>query len=305
MFGFLILPVPVGVIDHNTPMLTSISISLLLYGIALLCNRKNHMALAGFLMILTFSLGLLIYLLTFPGGLNTGVLPTYDLFLEASLVSVAFFPIWSVFIVAAFNIIIIIATVLLSPKTPDLVAFLQHDTYDVLIRPITLQLFGAFIVYVWVSSAYKAIFRADRAEEVAELERREVERRQQEIEQKKQLDHGIEQILASLNKVANGDAHVKIPLDQNNVLWRVGYSINNLLARIQAVKEERAELARTRQVAAVLTEALKHGRLPSFNGGWTHTCLDTLLVELRKVSNGQQSHLGPSSFPGRDNLRTS
>lgn len=304
MCGFIMLPVPVGLINHNIPMLGSILSTLLLYGIALLCNRKNNLVLAGFLTVLAFSLGLLNYLLTFPGGLNTGVLPSYDLFLEASLVSVAFFPARSVFIVSAFNIAIIIGTILLLPKAPDLVAFLHRDTYDVLIRPITLQLFAAFVVYVWVNSAYKAILRADHAEEIAELERREVERRQQEIEQKKQLDQGIEQILASLNKVANGDTHVKVPLDQNNVLWRVGYSINNLLARIQAFKEERAELIRTRQVAVVLIETLKRGQLPNFNE-WTHTCLDALVVELRKTPNWQQSQTGPSPSGNQKNLRNS
>jgi hypothetical protein len=91
-------------------------------------------------------------------------------------------------------------------------------------------------------------------------------------------------------------------LDQNNVLWRVGYSINNLLARIQAFREERAELARTKQVAAVLTEALKQGQLPNFNE-WTHTCLDALVVELRKASNWQQSQIGSSISADRKNLR--
>ncbi|HWS83625.1 MAG TPA: hypothetical protein VN207_05140, partial [Ktedonobacteraceae bacterium] len=176
--------------------------------------------------------------------------------------------------------------------------------YDVFLRPIRLQLFSGFVVYIWVNSAYKAIIRADRAEEIANLEHREVERQQQEIEHKKQLDLGIELILGSLNKVANGDTHVKVPLDQDNILWRVGYSINNLLARIQAFREERAELARTRQAATVLTEALKYGQFPRLNG-WTHTCLDGLLVELRKVSDWQQSHTNSSSSPSRDNLRNS
>jgi len=302
MSGFILLPIPVALISHNIPLLVVIFVTLLFYAIALLCNRKSNLTLAGILTVLILNLGLLLYLVTVPGGLNVGTLPVYDLFLEISLVSVAFFPARSVFIVTAINIAIILGTVLLLPKAPDLVAFLRFDAYDVVIRPIILQLFGAFIVYIWVNSAYQAILRADRAEELAELEHREVERQQQEVEQKRQLDYGIEQILGSLNKVANGDAHVKVPLDQNNILWRVGYSINNLLARIQAFREERVELVRTRQAAAVLTEALKYGQFPRLNG-WTHTCLDGLLVELRKASNWQQSQTGPSVSPDR-NQRT-
>lgn len=295
---------PVALIAANIPLFTSLLVLLLAHLIGLLCNRKGNLALAGFLTILALDLGLMSFFITLPGGVNVRELAVYDIFLEASLVSVAFFPPRSVFIVAAINIAIIVGTILLLPKAPDLVAFLHDDAYDVLIRPIILQLFGAFVVYVWVHSAYQAILRADHAEEIAELERREVERQQQEIEQKKQLDYGIDQILGSLNKVANGDTHVKVPLDQNNILWRVGYSINNLLARIQAFREERAELARTKQAAAVLTEALKYGRFPRLNG-WTHTCLDELLVELRKVLDRQQSHRGPSVPPDRNNLRNS
>ena len=304
MCGFIILPIPVGLINNNIPMLVTLLVTLAFYGIALVCNRKNNLVLAGFLTILIFNLGLVLFLATFPGGLNIGTLPTYDLLLEASLVSVAFFPARSVFIVTAINIAIIVGTILLLPKAPDLVAFLHYDTYDVVVRPVILQLFGAFIVYVWVNSAYQAILRADRAEEVADLERREIERQEQEIEQKRQLDYGIEQIMGSLNRVANGEMNVKVPLDQNNVLWRVGFSINNLLARIQAIREERAELARTRQTAAALTQALRYGQLPRLDR-WTHTCLDELLIELRKVSDWQQSHTAPSSSPDRDYHRNS
>jgi hypothetical protein len=301
MCGFIILPIPVGVINNNVQMVVMLLVTLVFYGIALLFNRKDNLVLAGLLTILIFNLGLVLFLATFPGGLNIGTLPTYDLLLEGSLISVAFFRARSVFIVTAINIAIIVGTILLLPKAPDLVAFLHYDTYDVVIRPVILQLFGAFIVYVWVNSAYQAILRADRAEEVADLERREIERQEQEIEQKRQLDYGIDQIMSSLNRVANGERNVKVPLDQNNVLWRVGYSINNLLARIQAFREERAELIRTKQIAAALTEALKHGQLPRLDR-WTHTCLDGLFVELRKVLDRQKSHMGPPSSLERDSL---
>jgi hypothetical protein len=153
--------------------------------------------------------------------------------------------------------------------------------------------------FLWVRGAVEALRRADQAEEIAEYERREVKRQQQEIEQKKQLDYGIEQILVSLNKVANGETDVKVPLDQNNILWRVGYSVNNLLARIHAFREERLELARTKQVAATFTEALKRGQFPNFNG-WTHTCFDELIVELRKGTSWQQLQATSFSSPHQD-----
>ncbi len=85
--------------------------------------------------------------------------------------------------------------------------------------PILLSQWIVSIVgFLWVRGATQAILRADHAEELAKLERREMERQQQEIEQKKQLDYGIEQILKSLNKVANGEMNVKVPLEQNNIL---------------------------------------------------------------------------------------
>ena len=41
--------------------------------------------------------------------------------------------------------------------------------YDVIIQPIGLQIMVAVVTYLWVRSALRAIARAERAEEVAEL----------------------------------------------------------------------------------------------------------------------------------------
>jgi hypothetical protein len=43
---------------------------------------------------------------------------------------------------------------------------------DVIAQPIALQLIVATVTYLWVRSAQRAIARADRAEEIAELQRR-------------------------------------------------------------------------------------------------------------------------------------
>ncbi|HWS84728.1 MAG TPA: hypothetical protein VN207_10790, partial [Ktedonobacteraceae bacterium] len=82
MGGFIILPMPVALINHDMAMLVALFAILLFYAIALLCNRKNNLALAGILTILAFTLGLLSTLIASPGGLNVGALPLYDLLLE-------------------------------------------------------------------------------------------------------------------------------------------------------------------------------------------------------------------------------
>jgi hypothetical protein len=62
-----------------------------------------------------------------------------------------------------------------------------------------------------------------------------------------QLEDGIQSVIQSLNTViAKGDFSIRVPLAQENILWRVGHSINNLLARLQAFKQEKAELDKTR-----------------------------------------------------------
>ena len=167
------------------------------------------------------------------------------------------------------------------------------------------------MAYLWVRGARIAILRADRAEEIAALEQREIKRQQREIEDKQQLDMGIQQILQTHVQVANGNFSARAPLSKDNVLWQIAYSLNNLLARLQGynqmqVQLKRAqaenyrlhtslqgtlsaqnELQRTREAATRLVEALKqpkseHTAPLSLQSG---TIIDSVVMQLSNSTN--------------------
>jgi len=64
------------------------------------------------------------------------------------------------------------------------------------------------------------------------------------LEQKRQLDAGIQQILQTHVAVANGDLKVRAPLTQDHVLWQVAAALNNLIARLQSLSDTERELRR-------------------------------------------------------------
>ena len=128
---------------------------------------------------------------------------------------------------------------------------------DVIAQPIALQLIVAIVTYLWVRSAQRAIARADRAEEIAELQRREAERSHQ-------LETGIQQLLQTQVRAANGDLMARANLSQDNMLWQVGVSLNTLLTRLQKAGRQasRAEYEnqQLREEVARLAEALRKAR---------------------------------------------
>lgn len=97
-------------------------------------------------------------------------------------------------------------------------------------------------------SALRAIARADRAEEIAEFQRREAERSQQ-------LEIGIQQLLQTQIRAANGDLTARANLGQDNVLWRVGITLNLLLVRLQKASQVERENQRLREEVARLRAA--------------------------------------------------
>src|SRR2546429_546513 len=79
-------------------------------------------------------------------------------------------------------------------------------------------------------------------------------------QQKQELESGIELILQTHVQVANGDFTTRAPLTQDHLLWQVGHSLNNLLARLQRLNQAEAELQRAkvdfrRQMGSAQTEA--------------------------------------------------
>lgn len=288
---------PVAIFGANKSLIFVLLIPVFIDIIALIFNRAGKITVAGVLVVFGIEVGLVLSILgpSLGGnGLSTYTLPQYDLLVQADFVAVTLLPPVSVFFVLFLQSAFIVGTILLLPHSAEFATIFSANQYEIFLRPITLQIIVAVVTYMWVTSAYQALRRADRAEVIAELEHREAERQQQEIVLKEQLDEGIQQILQTHVQVANGDFSARTPLRQENVLWRIAYSLNNLLARLQSLNYAESELQRARAETNRLVEAIhraKQGQPVRLSRTGTH--LDPLILELMSsplVSNANATN---------------
>ena len=316
IIALVILPIPTA---FGNPILLSTLILVLSLDVVALfgLNRSGHVTAAGILVVIGVELGLGVSVLTYPGGFGPSTLPLFDLMVQSLVVAVAMLAPSIVFLVAVINGIFIVAVLHSNILTPDLAKLVTTDTGRIIIQPITLQIAIAWLTFVLLRSTNQAIRRADRAEELAVLAQQNLELQQRELERTRQIEQGIEQILAAMVRFANGDSSVRAPESQDNVLWKIGRSLNNLLARLKdyhrkSVELEQArkeiaslynsfqssasaqnELQRTREASARLKEAIKQAKskgtllaVPVRSG----TIVDEIAVELRTIQIQQDFH---------------
>jgi nitrogen fixation/metabolism regulation signal transduction histidine kinase len=179
--------------------------------------------------------------------------------------AVSFLPAWWVFVVAAGNCLFTLFDLLFMPSSGELHELLKAAAPGIIVPILLSQIIVSTVAFLWVRSAEKAIQRADQAEEIARLEHDMALQAEAIAGQKQQLDISIQSIVETHTRVANGDFHARVPLTQDNVLWQISGSLNNLLARLQRLRQAASEL---RQMQLALKQAREeNARLKKLLGG--------------------------------------
>jgi hypothetical protein len=278
------LLIPLGLGDPVGTLLPVLGAGLFLL-IAAAFNRFGNVTVTAILLMLIVNGAVSASLLSQPDGFALDALPGFDLLVITVVVGASLLPRAAAFVVAFINIGIIAAIFFLTPHADDLTRELTDPTVlgggataiaALLGRPIALQVIIAIVAYLWVRGADDAIRRADRAEEIAALEHTLAD-------QKRQLDIGIQQILQTHVRAANGDYTARAPLGQDNILWQIASSLNNLLSRLQRSGQAEHQLRRTeeeiRRLAAAIDDA-QAGRKPIWPAS-TGTAADLILERIR------------------------
>ena len=204
--------------------------------IAIPLNRYGKVTIVGILIVGSLDVALIYSLLSYPHfTLTQNAIPIYDLFVISDIIAISLLPVQSIFYVSLYHSIFMLADVVLQPHTPDLQFLLTSTDYSLMVRPLTIQIVVALITYLWVRNTMRALERANQAEVIAQLEHTITL-------QQKDLDEGIQQILATLIEAANGNAQVRAPLARQSALWQVGVGLNTLLARLQRSNQTEREL---------------------------------------------------------------
>ena len=243
LYIIIFIALPTVALGRSSPALLIIfAIDLFMLTVAVMLNRKRKVNAAGIIAALCFIASPTVDLLSTPGGVNTTVLPIYGLLVLPLMCAVSFLPPWWVFIVAAGNCLFAIYTLGFMPSSGELHEVLKVSFGGVVAPIINSQLAVSIVAFLWIRGTTQALLRADRAEELAKLERDMALQAEAIAEQKQQLDASIQRIVQTHVQVANGDFNARVPLTQDNILWEVSGSLNNLLARLQRLRQEASQV---------------------------------------------------------------
>ena len=116
-----------------------------------------------------------------------------------------------------------------------------------------MQFIVAIVAYLWAQSMFNALKRADRAEEIALLEQRELDRQAE-------LEEGVRQLLEVHVRLSNGDFQARSSGLRNPLLWSVGNSLNILIARLSRTAQADLILRREQEEAKHLADAIHLAR---------------------------------------------
>lgn len=280
LFGLLaitILTVFIGLGDPATLISALIGVGAVV--LAIILNRSGFVNIAGLIMVAIPALVIILSIVGAPNGqLDALYFPLFDLLVISEVVAASLLTPAAVVIVMLAIMGFTVADILLQPHVAamnDLFAT-SDGLLTLLARPVAFQLIVGVIGFLWARNTVQSIRRADRAEELAELERRELERTHE-------LEEGVRQLLAVHVHLANGDFNVRAPAIRNSLLWQIGSSLNNLVARLGRLAQAEFVLRRTQEEANRVTEAIymiNSGRQPIWPGP-SNTPLDRLVDVLR------------------------
>lgn len=240
------------VVDDDHPlMVVVLCVALGFALVAAILNRLGHVPLAGMLMVLVAEVPLAgPFAATKGGELDVLHLGVFYLSVGSLLVAASVLAPWSVVPVAGFNCAASLIILSTRPHTPALAALLaSNDGQQAFLGPIVMQFIVAIIAYLWAHNTLVALRRADRAEEFAALEQREVERQ-------RELEDGVRELLAVHVALANGDFTARVPQVRHPLMWQVGRSLNTLIGRLVRYAQAEFLLRREQEEARRLAEAI-------------------------------------------------
>lgn len=284
--------------DQTSSLIAVVAVLVTCVGATAL-NRAGQTTAAGYLLVLVLVAAVVAVFLSAPGGVaGLDYFPVYDLLIIPLVVASAVLPRQQIWLIAVVNTGFVVVDAVLQ-RHPG-VNLSSADGQSLVAKPIVLQVVVAIVAYLWARSMDRALRRADRAEEFAALEH-------DVAEQRRQLEIGVQELLATHVRAANGDFSARAPMNQGSALWQVSASLNNLLGRLQKTGQSDFQLKRTEQEIDRLAEALLQARAgrrpiwPAPTGTQVDRLLEVLLGAQRQPvapPTGQFSaQMGQSSAP--------
>jgi HAMP domain-containing protein len=216
--------------------------------VGMILNRAGFVSTAGVLLVVALIFAIVAALYNIPGGLSLIWLPVFDVLTLCVIIAGLLLPRWMTFVTALAVSVISTVFIVLAPRATDLATFIQTYGY----APVVLRIYANFwmsaiLVFLLSRSIELAIARADRAEDLARAEAQIARQAQYIAEQNARLEYGIQQLLETHRRVAAGDFSVRTPTQQDNELWQIGVSLNNLISRFSRLAASERRLVMTEE----------------------------------------------------------
>ncbi|MBE3560042.1 MAG: hypothetical protein IMW89_12560 [Ktedonobacteraceae bacterium] len=215
--------------------------------LSLLFNRKGKVLIAGIILTLGFEVALTTVILTTTPLDETG-LQLYDLYILVELLAIAVLPLRGVWIITIGNSLFVLGDLAYQPRTETFTHLLAGGQFIAIVtRPIALFLIVAAAITLWIVSITKATRQAYHAEFIANLERATAMQNEVEVQEKRELEESIQQIIQVHTDAINHQIIGRIPYPPARVLWPLVGVINTLWTRLQRSQQISSELTQLQQ----------------------------------------------------------
>jgi hypothetical protein len=279
---------------------TSASMILVSIGViivAVFLNRARKRLLAGLLVLMIMEAGMVSLVAAPPSGqLGVTQIPFIFLLVQPLMISVLVFPAWGILALAAINMFVTALLLFVVPKTHEMQLAMQTQFVPIFVIPLAVMFICALISFIVITSLQESLERADKAEEVTKLQQVMAEQTRRELQTKRQLEEGVQEIISALTLFSNGNNRARIRLETGHPLWPIAGNVNNMISRFVRMREQEWPMEETLRAIQTYLMTIRSARV---SGTPTHfprtgTAVDILIDEtLRYSADIQQSHSGP------------
>ena len=278
----IVFAFPVSFFDSNLllfPVLATLLVVLLL---AMILNRLGKPTVSGAVVVIVLELAIVGTTLVTSEGVGGLPFPLFDALVFPVVIATSLLPIWWSLSVAVLNCLFVTLTFVWAFYTRN--PGFHPTSLSIFAVPLLLQglLFG--IILLWRHQSEVALAKADRAEVIARLEHELATQGRLVAEQKQQLEEGIQHLIATHLRVAQGDLTARVSLDETHPLWQLAGQLNTLLTRHQQARQAEDELQRTRIAVDYLLQTLRDAKQHLHGVAYkpTRTMIDALGAELQR-----------------------
>ncbi len=258
--------------------------------VVIVLNRFGKLLLAGLWTILIVEAGMFAVVAGMFASMAAGHLsvaaglPSLFLLVQPLMISVLLFPSWAILVMGGINVLLVSGILLFIPKSHELQTYFQTPStvFPIVSVPIVTLVVCALISFIVITSLQESLIRADKAEEVIKLQKAMAEQARRELQAKRELETGIQEIISGLTRFSNKDPQARIRLEQGHILWPVASNINNMLGRFTHLREQERPMEQTVQAVQAYLTAIRMSKITRNSTPLPHTGteVDTLVKEL-------------------------